>query len=190
MDLRAFYKLTYGLYIVSAHFDGRDCGCIVNTLEQVTAEPPKLSVAISKSNYTEQLIEQSGVFAAVALTQDADIRLIGHFGFKSGRDVDKFAAYPFERDANGVAYVTQSIAARYSAKLSCRVDLGTHVLLVGDVFDAEVLSDAEPLTYCVLPLSQERHDAKERAVLPEAGGKVIPIAFIKKQPGDAPAVFS
>jgi flavin reductase (DIM6/NTAB) family NADH-FMN oxidoreductase RutF len=147
MDRKAFYKLTYGLYIVSARADGRDCGCVVNTLEQVTSEPPKMAVALNKNNFTEQMIEKSGYFAAVALTKDADLKLIGNFGFKSGRDTDKFAAYPFARDENGVAYVTQSVAARYSLQLSDRLDLGTHVMLIGDVLDAEVLSGAEPLTY-------------------------------------------
>ena len=147
MDKKAFYKITYGLYIVSTRCDGRDCGCVVNTLQQVTSEPARMSVAINKNNFTEALIEQSGYFAAVALTQDADIRLIGNFGFKSGRDVDKFEAYPFERDANGVAYITQSVAARFSLKLVDKLDVGTHVVLIGDVEDAEVLSDAEPMSY-------------------------------------------
>ena len=152
MDATAFYKVTYGLYIVSAKFDGRDSGCVVNTLAQVTAEPAKMSVAISKNNFTEPMIEKSGYFAAVALTQDADIRLIGNFGFKSGRDVDKFAAYPFERDENGVAYVTQSVAARFSMKLVDKLDLGTHIMLIGDVIEAEVLSNGEPLTYAYYQL--------------------------------------
>ena len=147
MDKKAFYKLTYGLYIVSTRFEDKDCGCVVNTLAQVTSEPPRMSVAINKDNFTEPMIEKSGLYAAVALTQDADIRLIGNFGFKSSRDIDKFAAYPFARDENGIAYVTQSVAARYSLKLVDKLDLGTHVMLIGDVLDAEVLSDAEPMTY-------------------------------------------
>lgn len=147
MDMNAFFKITYGLYVVSAQLDGKDCGCIVNTLQQVTADPAKMSVAVSKNNLTESMIEQSGYFAAVALTQDADIRLIGNFGFKSGRDMDKFAAYPFERDANGIAYLTQSVAARFSMKLTEKLDVGTHVILVGEVQEAEVLSEAEPMSY-------------------------------------------
>jgi flavin reductase (DIM6/NTAB) family NADH-FMN oxidoreductase RutF len=147
MNKTAFYKLTYGLYIVSTRFDGRDLGCVVNTLSQVTSEPPKMSVAINKNNFTEQMIEKAGYFTAVALTQDADIKLIGSFGFKSSRDTDKFEAYPFARDENGIAYITQSVAARYSLKLADKLDLGTHVMLIGDVLDAQVLSDGEPLTY-------------------------------------------
>lgn len=147
MDKTAFYKLTYGLYIVSARFDGRDCGCIVNTLQQITSEPPRMSVAIHKNNYTQQMIEKSGYFAAVALAQDADLKLIGNFGFKNSRDTDKFAEYPFLRDENGVAYITQSAAARFCLKLTGRLDLGTHVMMIGDVLDAQVLGGGEPLTY-------------------------------------------
>jgi len=147
MDSNALYKVTYGLYIVSTQCNGRDCGCVINTLQQVTSDPVRMSIALSKSNFTEALIEQTGYFAVVALTQDADIRLIGNFGFKSGRDVDKFAAYPFERDANGVAYITQSVAARFSLKLVDKLDVGTHVILVGDLLESEVLSDAEPMSY-------------------------------------------
>ena len=77
MDEQAFYKVTYGLYVVSAEADGGRSGCIVNTLQQVTAEPIRLAVTISKENYTCELIEQAGRFAAVALDQRADLPLIG-----------------------------------------------------------------------------------------------------------------
>lgn len=147
MDRTAFYTLTYGLHIISAQFEGKDFGCVVNTLAQVTSAPPKMAVAIHKNNFTKQMVEKAGYFAAVALTQDADMKLIGSFGFKSSRDTDKFAAYPFARDENGVAYITQFVAARFSLRLSGKLDLGTHVMLIGDVLDAQVLSDGEPLTY-------------------------------------------
>lgn len=147
MDKKAFYKLSYGLYIVSTTFMGKDSGCVVNTLSQVTSEPAKMSVAVNKNNFTEGQIEKSGVFAAVALTQDADLKLIGAFGFKSSRDTDKFAGFPTARDENGVPYVTQSVCARYSCKLVDSLDLGSHVMLIGEVQEAEVLGDAEPLTY-------------------------------------------
>lgn len=152
MDKTAFYKLTYGLYIVSARFENRDCGCLANTLAQVTSDPPKMTVALNKNNFTEEAIERSGYFTAVALTQDADIKLIGNFGFKSSRDNDKFEAYPFLRDENGIAYITESVAARYSLKLVDKLDLGTHMMLIGDVLDAEALSDTEPLTYAYYQL--------------------------------------
>lgn len=147
MDRKAFYKLSYGLYIVSTMFEGKDSACVVNTLNQVTSEPAKMSVTINKNNFTEQQIEKSSFFAAVALTQDADIKLIGTFGFRSSRDNDKFEGLKIARDINGAPYITEYTAARFSCKLIDKVDLGSHVMLIGEVTDAEVLSDKEPLTY-------------------------------------------
>ncbi len=147
MDKKALYKMTYGLYIVSTTIDGKDSGCVVNTLEQVTSQPPKMCVAINKDNFTEQQIEKSEFFAAVALTQDVDMKLIGGFGFWSSRDKNKFEGLKYKRDLNGAPYLTEKTAARYSLKLVDKLDLGTHVMLIGEVQDAEVLSEADPLTY-------------------------------------------
>lgn len=147
LDRKAFHKLSYGLYIVSTAFEGKDSACVVNTLQQVTYEPAKMSVAISKNNFTEQQIEKSNFFAAVALTQDADIKLIGTFGFRTSRDIDKFAGLKAARDENGAPYITESVTARFSLKLVDKFDLGSHVMLIGEVTGAEVLSEAEPLTY-------------------------------------------
>ena len=89
LDLQAFFKMSYGLYVLSSAFDGKQNGCIVNTVTQVTAEPPKVAVAVSKQNLTTSLIERSGLFNAVALTEEATMDLIGRFGFRSGREEDK-----------------------------------------------------------------------------------------------------
>jgi flavin reductase (DIM6/NTAB) family NADH-FMN oxidoreductase RutF len=147
MDRKAFYKLTYGLYIISTEFEGRDSGCVVNTLAQVTSEPAKVSVAVNKNNFTEQQIEKSMRFAAVALTQDADIGLIGAFGFKTSRDTDKFAGLDYERDEYGMPYITKNAAARLSCRVVDKLDLGSHMMLIAMVEDAEVISEEEPLTY-------------------------------------------
>ena len=147
MDKKAFFKLSYGLYIITTAYDGKNSGCVVNTFTQVTSEPAKVSVAINKNNFTKQQIEKSGSFSAVVLSQDADIKLIGTFGFRSSADTDKFAGLPTKQDAHGNPYVTQSTAARFTCKVIDMVDVGSHVLFIAEVEDAEVLSDAEPMTY-------------------------------------------
>lgn len=147
MDSTAFFKLTYGLYVVSTTLNGKDAGCIVNTLYQVTAEPAKLSVTINKDNATEQMIEKSGRFAAVALTTSADMDLIGRFGFHSSRDTDKFEGYSVHRDANDMPTITEHVAARYSCRVVNQLDLGSHVLFVGEVCEAENISELEVMTY-------------------------------------------
>lgn len=147
MDTKAFFKLTYGLYIVSSRCDDKQSGCVVNTLSQVTSKPAKLSVTISKNNVTEKTIEKSGYFAATALTQNTDMNLIGEFGFKSSETVDKFAKFNTKIDENGIKYVTDFAASRYSCKVVDKLDLGSHVMFIGEVVEAEVLSEDEIMTY-------------------------------------------
>lgn len=147
MDLQSFFKMSYGLYIVSAQAEGRRSGCVVNTLSQVTAEPPKLSVSFSKNNVTTDLIRKAGYFSGVAMDQDADMIYIGRFGFRSGRDMDKFEGIDYAEDQQGMPYPTKHAVSRYSCKVVEEIDLGTHVMFIGEVLEAETLSDKEPMTY-------------------------------------------
>ncbi|PAB59844.1 flavin reductase [Anaeromicrobium sediminis] len=147
MDTKAFFKLSYGLYIVSSCHEDKQSGCVVNTLSQVTSKPAKLSVTISKDNFTEQIIEKSGYFAAIALTQNAEMDLIGEFGFKKSETVDKFAKFNSKMDEKGIKYITDSAAARYSCKVINKLDLGTHIMFIGEVLEAEVLSEDKVMTY-------------------------------------------
>lgn len=147
MDQKAFYKATYGLYVVSAKAQGKENGCVVNTLVQVTSEPPQLAVTVNKDNFTCELMEQAGRFTAAALDQRADLLSIGRFGFRSGRDMEKFEGIPCARDAAGVPYLLDAVCARYSCKIVQSVDLGTHKMFIGEVEEAEIMSEEEPLTY-------------------------------------------
>lgn len=147
MDLNAFYKVTYGLYIVSSIWEEKAAGCVVNTLVQVTAEPVKMAVTVSKDNYTTRIIEQSGVFAAVALTQSVGMDLLRPFGFQSSAKVDKFAGIAVGRDQNGVPYPGEYIGARFSCRVVDQLDLGTHILFVGEAEEAEIISEEALLTY-------------------------------------------
>ena len=80
MDKKAFFKLTYGLYVVSSSYEGKDAACLVNTLAQVTSEPPRLSVAVSKDNFTTDIIRKSGYFVGTPVIQDIDMETLGTFG--------------------------------------------------------------------------------------------------------------
>ncbi len=147
MDNKAFFKMNYGLYIVSTKYGEQDAGCVINTAIQVTAEPKRLMIAINKENYTTSLIEKSGLFTVVAFTQDADMDLIGKFGFQTSKDVNKFEGFKYETDENGIKYITEKTAARFTCKVFSKLDVGTHYLFVGDVTNAQILSDDEPMTY-------------------------------------------
>ncbi|MEM1485013.1 flavin reductase [Oscillospiraceae bacterium PP1C4] len=147
MDLQAFFKMSYGLYVVNSAFDGKQNGCIVNTVTQVTAEPPKVAVAISKNSLTAELIEKSGVFNAVPLTQSATMLMIGRFGFREGRVFEKYEGIPFSVDVNGVNYPTEAVGALFCCKVLSKLDLGTHVLFVGEAVEAKSLSSDPVMTY-------------------------------------------
>ena len=147
MDNKAFFKMSYGLYIVSSAFEGKDAGCVINTATQVTSEPKRMMVAVNKENYTTEIIEKSGLFTVVAFTEEADMELIGKFGFNSSKDTDKFSQFKYETDENGVKYISEKTAAIFSCRVVNKLDVGTHYLFIGDVTNAEVLSSDEPMTY-------------------------------------------
>ena len=148
MDKKAMYKITYGLFVVTSAANGRDNGCITNTLAQVTSSPNRVSLTVNKSNFTHDLIEQSGKFSASVISEQADFELFRHFGFQSGRDVDKFADFAdTKRLENGLLAVTKGTNAVISGQVVQSVDLGTHTMFIADVTGLEVLSDASSATY-------------------------------------------
>lgn len=147
MNETALYKLSYGLYIISSSFEGKDAGCVVNTLHQVTSSPVQLSVAVNKNNYTETIIEKSGIFNAVALTQDVPMDVIKRFGFQSSKDHDKYEGIGFERDTQSVPYLKEHTAAFYTCKVVGKLDVGSHMIFIGEVVDCDVLSQEEVMTY-------------------------------------------
>lgn len=169
MDTKAMFKLTYGLFVLTARHDGKDSGCIINTAGQVTAEPNRISVAVNKLNFTHDLVKQSGRLNVSTLSQEASFETFRHFGFQSGRDVDKFAGYgDCERSANGLYYVTAGTNSYISATVEQAIDLGTHTLFIAGVDDMAVLSDVPSTTYTYY---QEHIKPKPEA--PKAKGKTV-----------------
>lgn len=147
MDEKALYKLSYGLYIISSSYQGKDAGCVVNTLHQVTASPVQVSVAVNKNNYTAEIMQKAGRFDAVVLTQDVDMEVIGTFGFYSSKDSDKFAKHAYVRDAHGIPYVKEHTAATLGCRIVQTLDIGSHILFIGEVEEAQVTSDEDVMTY-------------------------------------------
>lgn len=147
MDDKAMYKLTYGLFILTAREGDKDNGCIVNTVSQVTVSPNRVAVAVNKSNYTHDMIVRTGMFNASVLSENSKFETYKHWGFQSGREVDKTEQITFQRAENGVIYIAEETNAYLSAKVVLMTDLGTHTLFLADVTAAEVLSDEESVTY-------------------------------------------
>ncbi|MGN0489831.1 MAG: rubrerythrin [Ruminococcus sp.] len=148
MDNKAMYKLSYGLFVLTAKEGGKDNGCIINTAIQAASAPNQLSICVSKSNFTHDMIINTGEFNVSVISQRAGFDLFKHFGFQSGKDVNKFETFEkYNRSANGIVYITEDTNAYFSVKVDKTVDLGSHTMFVGEITDMEVLSDNPSATY-------------------------------------------
>ena len=149
MDTQVMFQISYGLFVLTAREGEKDNGCIINTLQQVTDSPLRVSITVNKRNYTHDMIQRTGVFNVSILSQEASFETFRHFGFQSGRDADKMKDYMgLRRDPNGVMYLCSRDTNGYlSAKVFDTVDLGTHTMFLADVTGAERLSDVPSCTY-------------------------------------------
>ena len=142
------FKLSYGLFVLSARDGEKDNGCIINTVMQITDTPLQIAVGINKDNYTYEMIEKTGMFNVSVLTEEVPFSVFESFGFKSGRTEDKFSAFADKkRSENGIFYLTKYTNAFISAKVVKTLDCGTHMMLIAEVTDAKTLSDAPSVTY-------------------------------------------
>lgn len=147
LDQKALYKLTYGLFVLTAKEGDKDNGCIINTAQMLTSEPTRVVAFVNKSNYTEGMIARTGVFNVSILQRDVPFALFKHFGFQSGKDVDKFAGRVYPRSENGLYYIYENSNAYLSCKVVGQHDYGTHTLFVGEVVEGKVLSDKGSISY-------------------------------------------
>ncbi len=148
MNPKTMYNLTYGLFVLTSAFEGKDSGCIINTAGQVTSEPNRISIAVNKANFTQELIQKSKTFNISILSEAASFDLFRRFGFQSGRTVDKFADFAdCRRSDNGLYYITAGTNGYISATVEQSVDLGSHTLFLAAVTDMDLLSDIPSATY-------------------------------------------
>ena len=146
-DMTALFKIGYGLYVVTCNDGKKDNGLIVNTVSQVTDTPNRIAVTINKANYSHHVIKQTGKMNVNCLTVDAPFKVFEAFGFRSGRNVDKFADCTPLRSDNGLVFLPRYINAFMSLKVEQYVDLDTHGMFICSVTEARVLSDVETMTY-------------------------------------------
>ena len=147
MNLKALYKLGYGLYVVSSRSGGKLNGQIANTVFQITSDPPTIAVSINKNNLTHEFIKESKVLAVSILSRDTPLSFIGHFGFKSGRDVDKLEGINYKTGETQAPVVTENALAYLEARVIQEVDVGTHTIFIGELVGADVIKEGEPMTY-------------------------------------------
>jgi len=144
----AMFSLSYGLFVLTAKEGDKDNGCIINTAIQLTDTPLQMAIAVNKQNLTHDMILNTGLFNLSVLTEETPFKVFQHFGFQSGRDVDKFADCEVElRSENGLLYLPKFINALISGKVVNTVDCGTHTLFIAEVTEAKNLSKEPSATY-------------------------------------------
>ncbi len=148
IDPKALFKIGYGLYVVTSHDGKKDNGLIVNTVTQVSDNPNRIAVNVNKANYSCEIIEKTGILNVSMLSEDAPFSIFKHFGFQSGKNVDKFADFEHaEKSSNGLMYLSKYANAYISGKVLDTVDLGTHMMFICEVTESVTLSDKNTMSY-------------------------------------------
>ena len=146
-DLSALFKIGYGLYVVTSNDGTKDNGLIVNTVSQVTNTPNRVAVVINKQNYSHHVIKQTGKMNVNCLSTEAPFSVFESFGFRSGRNTDKFEGWDVLRSDNGLVFLPKYINAFMSLEVEQYMDLDTHGMFICSVTEARVISDRETMTY-------------------------------------------
>lgn len=148
INVNALYKITYGIYIVSSAYEGEESGFISNTVMQITSSPVQMAICSNKTNLTSELISKSKKVALSALDIAASPELISKFGYKSGRETDKFKGTKFFRDKNNIPVVTENTMAWFEGTVIAEHDMGSHILFIVSIDGMDIVeADAQPMTY-------------------------------------------
>ncbi len=147
LDPKALYQIGYGLYVLTTRDGRKDNGCIVNTVMQITSTPPLIAVGVNKQNYTCGLIQKTRALNINTLTEGTPFEVFRHFGYQSGRDVDKFAGSSPERSGNGLVILPHHSKGFLSLAVEREMDLGSHILFLCTPTEGRLLSDEEAVTY-------------------------------------------
>ncbi len=160
MNKAALYKISYGMYVVASKKGEKFNAQIANTVFQVTSDPMQVAISINKTNLTHEFIAGSGVFTVSVLSTETPMTQIGKFGFRSGRDIDKFEGTNYKIGVTGAPIVTDNALAFIECKVVKSIDVGTHTIFIGEVVDADVLTQGEPMTYAYYHLVKKGKSTK------------------------------
>lgn len=148
INIETFFKVSYGLYLVTAKYKDTKAGYVSNTVFQVTSNPPKFGISCNKDNFSAEIIKQSGAFAFSVLGEQASTGLIGDFGYRSSREIDKFKGVNYFIGETGSPIVLDSSLAWFDCKITETFDVGSHLLFIGEAIASDIIKmEIKPLTY-------------------------------------------
>lgn len=170
MDRTALLSITYGLYLVTSRLGDRLNGQISNTVVQISSEPVTVALSVNRQNLTHEFLRESKILAAMILSKETPLDFVGHFGFKSGRDVDKLQSVPFRPGETGAPIVPEHAVGYLEAEILQSLDAATHTIYVARVVEAQMLAGGEPMTYAYYRMMKRGRTPKTAPTyLPETG---------------------
>ncbi len=190
IDNKAIFNISYGLFVLVARQGEKDNACIINVAQQVTSDPLQIAICVNKANLTHDMVLRTLKFNLCPLSEEATMKPFQHFGFQSGRDVNKFAECQQElRTENGLLYLPKYINSVISCVVTKSIDLGTHTLFIARVMASKVLTDSPSITYAYYqqhikpkPEAPKSEDGKKKWVCEVCGyvyeGDELPADFI------------
>jgi ferric-chelate reductase [NAD(P)H] len=147
IDPQALNHIQYGVFIITSFLGERINGQIATVVFQVTSNPTQIVTCLNKDNLTHEFVMASKAFGVSILSQDADLKFIGRFGFRCGRDFDKCQGIKYKKSITGSPLIIEHTSSILDLRVKQTVDVGTHTLFVGELLAAEKLNDNTPLTY-------------------------------------------
>lgn len=168
MDQKAFYNLSYGVFVLGTKSGNKINACITNTCFQAAVNPVRIAISSINQNLTCGMIKESGVFLLSVLDKTCDFETIARFGYQSGRTTDKFSGINYSTDKNGCPYITEHVCAVFECKVVSVQDLGSHSIFIAEVTDSKLVGNGKPLTYAdyqaeIKPKKAEPSDKLEKA---------------------------
>ncbi len=145
MNSNVFRNLSYGVYVVSCETDGRYTGCTVNSIMQITSSPASIALSVNHDNYTNFCVNKVKNFAVSILSENSNPLTIGTFGFRSGRDFDKFGVIPYTI-IEGLP-VIKDACAYLICKVTDKIETHSHTVFIADVLNGDILDETKPMTY-------------------------------------------
>jgi flavin reductase (DIM6/NTAB) family NADH-FMN oxidoreductase RutF len=180
MNIEAFFKISYGLYVISSKYGNKMNGYISNTVFQVTAEPAQFAISCSKNNFSSGIITESKAFSISVLEKDTDSNVISNFGYKSGKDVEKFAGFTCKTGKTGSPILLDNTIAWFECKVIQTIDVGTHLVFIGELVDNDLINSVkEPLTYTYYRDVKKGKAPKNAPTYIDENKSVNPIQILK-----------
>ena len=178
IDFEALYGISYGLYIVSSGNQNRGNGFISNTVFQVTAEPPRFAICCNKENYTSEFIKSTGLFAVSILEINTPQDIFTRFGYKCGREINKFNGMNLRYTENGVPVVLDHALSFLECRVENTIDMDTHWLFTARLLHSEILDGSlQPITY-------QYYREVKKGVAPKNAPTYIDLSKLAKKTAD------